>query len=716
MSIDNFGLQDFFDALQPYKSDGPKFVQGEYVWYVVAQKGNKIIIRSSIALDGKANPAGKDSIRCWLADENGNPLAPKLQKYVTRVAGWQGRMQEKIDRLFDLSGKLGNCPKCGAVLRIIKSTTAKNPGRLFKKCSAGCKDWIGWFDELEREPEESADASVQTTKPTAPKVIQNLMADKDPEEDKRRPVPEPVHIEPKPRTVKIIGGSVLPTEIGVSYVNFTPSSFQEAVFRAVADGDDNIVIQAYAGTGKTKTLTQMHAGYFDVYARRHEIASLSVLSMAFNVKIAKTLKQVMPPNVTSSTIHSRCWAAVKQTFNLPPSKKPNPKKTWDHFKRMTQYGFNGELEDNGAVIVRLVSLLRTHVMEPIPSNLDYLVNRFNLVLDGDKEAIYAFVGQLFHAVVNDFADVDFDDMTYWVAIGVAKPEQQFDVVTDDEAQDANPAQRLSILNMVKPGGRVIVVGDKFQSLYAFSGADPTSMAKFTDALSAKVLPLSICYRCPTSVLDLVRQEFPYIPIENSPWAKEGSVNHLPYKKLVETGQSGDLVLCRTNAPNAKLCLEFIKEGKKAYIEGRDVGANLVSKIRKIDKKYKCDGNLEVFLSALQNYTEAEVGKLIAAKRETAAGLVSDEADTILALSDGSDTVQQLISRTTSIFSEDETEGIRISTVHKIKGEQALRVFIIHPELMPHPMAKTEDDLQQERNVKYVATTRAQESLTFVEGK
>lgn len=92
MTVEQFGLQEFIDALKPYTTEGPKFVQGEFVWYVSATHGNKIVVRSSIGLDGKSAGAGEDSIRCWLTGDDGMPLAHKLQKYVTRVNGWQAKI------------------------------------------------------------------------------------------------------------------------------------------------------------------------------------------------------------------------------------------------------------------------------------------------------------------------------------------------------------------------------------------------------------------------------------------------------------------------------------------------------------------------------------------------------------------------------------------------------------------------------------------------
>jgi len=57
--------------------------------------------------------------------------------------------------------------------------------------------------------------------------------------------------------------------------------------------------------------------------------------------------------------------------------------------------------------------------------------------------------------------------------------------------------------------------------------------------------------------------------------------------------------------------------------------------------------------------------------------------------------------------------VQLSTVHKAKGLEAERVFILRPDLMPHPAAKSADDMQTEANVEYVAITRTLNELRYV---
>jgi superfamily I DNA/RNA helicase len=84
------------------------------------------------------------------------------------------------------------------------------------------------------------------------------------------------------------------------------------------------------------------------------------------------------------------------------------------------------------------------------------------------------------------------------------------------------------------------------------------------------------------------------------------------------------------------------------------------------------------------------------------------------LSEGCTTIRELQDKIDAIFSDD-AEGVVFSSIHKAKGLEAERVFILHPELMPHPMAKQDWEQVQERNIEYVAITRTLSELIYVEG-
>ena len=56
--------------------------------------------------------------------------------------------------------------------------------------------------------------------------------------------------------------------------------------------------------------------------------------------------------------------------------------------------------------------------------------------------------------------------------------------------------------------------------------------------------------------------------------------------------------------------------------------------------------------------------------------------------------------------------VLLSSVHRAKGREAEHVVILEPDLLPHAMARTDEAVQQELNLAYVAATRSKHRLTF----
>ena len=58
--------------------------------------------------------------------------------------------------------------------------------------------------------------------------------------------------------------------------------------------------------------------------------------------------------------------------------------------------------------------------------------------------------------------------------------------------------------------------------------------------------------------------------------------------------------------------------------------------------------------------------------------------------------------------------VTLATIHKAKGLEAKRVFWLNSSDCPSKWARQEWQVQQEMNLCYVATTRAQEELVLIE--
>lgn len=248
------------------------------------------------------------------------------------------------------------------------------------------------------------------------------------------------------------------------------------------------------------------------------------------------------------------------------------------------------------------------------------------------------------------------------------------------------------------------------SIFGFRGADSNAMTNVTTRLNAQVLPLSICYRCPKSHIELAQQIVP--EIEPAPNAIEGTIGWLKQYELAyheQKPRGGDLVLCRVNAPLVSYAYAFMRQGIKVTMRGRKLGEGIVALIRKLKPN-----SLEELAFKARDYYDKEHAKLMKKGLDGRASALTERIETLLALMEGVDNLAQLLRLTESMFNDNSRDGIVFSTVHRAKGDEADRVFILRPDLMPHPKAKGEEQLLAEQNIKYVATTRSKNELWFVE--
>ena len=150
--IDHFTRDQFECALPLHKDTGhylwfwDGLIDGEHTYRIRIPTANDlyIAIRSTVQESGVSASTGKDSIRCWLMNLDGRPMAAKVTRWITRVPGWEIRMKDTLRYLYKLSLCLSPCPKCGLLrsARRVKKAGA-NHGRVFQKCECpGTLEWL----------------------------------------------------------------------------------------------------------------------------------------------------------------------------------------------------------------------------------------------------------------------------------------------------------------------------------------------------------------------------------------------------------------------------------------------------------------------------------------------------------------------------------------------------------------------------------------------
>jgi superfamily I DNA/RNA helicase len=302
----------------------------------------------------------------------------------------------------------------------------------------------------------------------------------------------------------------------------------------------------------------------------------------------------------------------------------------------------------------------------------------------------------------------------------------YDLVVIDEAQDMTLVQLL--LAEGSCNGRVVVVGDDRQAVYGFRGADSDSLDRLKAKLAAEELGLTTTYRCGKQIVAMAARLVP--DFQAAPTNAEGTIGQATRQQLLDTVQPGNFILSRINAPLVSIALALIRAGKRAKIEGRDIGAGLRAIVNKLATG-PAKNSLPKFLEKLSNWKERETARAEKARLPHKVEQVLDQYDTLLALIDGASGVPELLTRLDNLFADNVVDApaqIVCSSVHRAKGLESDTVFVLADTLHPPvPCAVcrkrsfrcqcatfTPDPKQarEEQNIEYVAITRAKERLVL----
>jgi hypothetical protein len=229
----------------------------------------------------------------------------------------------------------------------------------------------------------------------------------------------------------------------------------------------------------------------------------------------------------------------------------------------------------------------------------------------------------------------------------------------DEFQDINNIQMRMIQRMLRPGAKLIVVGDDCQNIYTWRGSNVQLILELEKQLKGLVDDqLNINYRSSDSIIQVANAVMKHIP--TLPW-KHTMVSHLPkYKK-----------------PNVHFFYRIIDETN--YI------------IRTIQQIQSEEPNASIAIMSRMNvdlyrFEEECILKNISYRIFEMEGV------------DGAESVKH--------------NCVDLVTVHASKGLEWDYVFVVHMNDDVFPSSKKKEDIVNERRLFYVAVTRARKVLTF----
>lgn len=472
----------------------------------------------------------------------------------------------------------------------------------------------------------------------------------------------------------------------------------------------HLLVKARAGSGKT---------FICVTAAQYMMGS--VLMMAFNKKAANQLKDKLSnlglPNANADTIHA---VGKRMLYKAMGWHKVDASKV---FWITEKYCQTKELQQARNFIAKLVGFAKQNAFGVDgQTSIDdteawmEIITHHDISLDADCDfyEVIEIAKEVLRDSNRDLKVIDFDDMQYLPLIYNVACDQ-YDWVILDEAQDTNVCRKLIAAKLLKPTGRLIAVGDEGQAIYGFTGAENDSMNLIKEMFDCEELPLSVCYRCGKNIITAAQEYFP--DIQAFELNGEGSITSRKYQEFIDMACDIKLdrevgILCRNNAPNVALAFALIRQGIGCRIEGKDIGNDLI----KLVKKWKRVSNLNEFTVKLHEFFTKEFDKASYAKMQ----LLEDKLDTMIILIErvqslGKDDLYSLEKLIRDMFT-DSADGnvpdiVTFSSIHKAKGLEWDTVYWLgNSQFSPSRYAKFDWMLEQEKNLCYVACTRARKEL------
>jgi len=499
-------------------------------------------------------------------------------------------------------------------------------------------------------------------------------------------------------------------------MNRTPQQqtfVNKIIAAARAGGGKNFALRARAGTGKTSTVLEMVDDYRKVFPN-HEITLC-----AFGKKPADELSAKLKERghtdwkkINASTVHSLGFGLLKFMFKS----QVDDKKVLKLIDAQ-----NGEVyREHSANIARLVSYAKiegfgffndaqvgdTSAWYRIADHYD--INGFDDTTQMDD--VIAAAQHIYKASLAQTDVVDYDDMILFPLVKNIRVRFQKDLLVIDEAQDTGRARQALLRKFIKPMGIFIAVGDDRQGIFGFAGAQSDALDQLIEGLNMEVLPLTVCWRCPRSVIEIAQTMVP--DIEWAPNAVEGEV--LRMETMPDAMEPTDAILCRNTAPLIERAYALLRRGIACKVEGREIGTGLLRMVN----RWKVS-TIAAFLNKLTDYQEREMQKALAKGNEAKAAEVADRCETLRhicnACTDQRKTqledVREFIN---NMFGDDVKNVVTLATYHRSKGREWTRVFLVeHSTRCPSPYARQPWQQNQEANLAYVAVTRAMATLVYV---
>ena len=320
----------------------------------------------------------------------------------------------------------------------------------------------------------------------------------------------------------------------------TLTNEQKTVIEKLSNLDSHLVINAYAGTGKTTTLRAIAEAYPDK----------AFLYLAFNASVKGEAQKSFPNNVKVLTTHGLAYRWYTKHFG-----RPNLDFNLRPYHIHEEFGCEySEAFLALSALHYFTNSRHIDIQQSVHHVMSVYKNQFKdaskAIVKNIADALYTQMKERRRGITHDF---------YLKLMSLSDDiEREFliyDYILLDEAQDTNPVVYDILLKSNKP---IIAVGDRFQKIYGFRNA----MDVLTDLRmhhNADMLYLTHSFRFPQEIADFAVKIISKLDDSAPPLKGCGP------KSLTETSEA---VLCRTNAGIIQKAFDFIKHNKPFYSNKR----------------------------------------------------------------------------------------------------------------------------------------------------
>jgi len=540
-----------------------------------------------------------------------------------------------------------------------------------------------------------------------------------------------------------------------------PSDEQRAIIEVARRGNESILVEACAGSGKTWTLIEC------IKVLREPTAVV----LAFNKRIADTMAARMPKLPRTRAVHVKTLhaAGLWITNHYYPTLKLDKDESERLVDRACEKGTSLRVRGAALKLLRLVKDFQ-HEREldaDYAYELGFEMSAFDkLEIGPDIQKAIEVTQRAYDLslIIDEREFIDYCDMGWLPLVLDLQPPHRYKVVLLDEAQDINSNQLAMVERLLVPGGRMIACGDRNQAIYGWRGATPDqTWAILEHRYKTTRYPMTITWRCDQAIVSEANTLVSEIVAR--PDAGAGAIDTCDESWFYESVGTHDehvFVLSRTNAELLRVALEMwrrkipfniaqspeviwpiknivakliknavpepkpddeIEEALGVFYDRMQRGKETADRSRKIANAVSTSEKFATFRQNIAAWYITEMMKAQQAGSSTWAERIEEQYRMLLYCTNYVEHPSDIARLLDGIFTEDDTCWVWLSTVHKAKGLEADHVYLLRETFARYRKVRGEDGAlryprdeevhPEERNVEYVAITRAKHSLTWV---